>query len=55
MVSFSRVPYAEAFARGAVQRAILVEATRGRARLEDVDLAAADARVRERLTLLSAT
>ncbi len=53
MVSFSRVPYAEAFARGAVQRAILVEATRGRARLEDVDLAAADARVRERLTPLS--
>jgi kynurenine 3-monooxygenase len=54
MVSFGRRPYAEAFARGAVQRAILVEATRGVERLEDVDLTAADARVRERLTPLPA-
>jgi kynurenine 3-monooxygenase len=54
MVSFGRRPYAEAFARGAVQRAILVESTRGSERLEDVDLAAADARVRERLTPLPA-
>jgi kynurenine 3-monooxygenase len=52
MVSFSRVPYAEAFARGAIQRTILVDATRGLERLEDVDLAAADALVRERLTPL---
>ena len=49
MVSFRRLPYATAFARGAVQRQLLVEATRGAARLEDVDLAAADALVRERL------
>lgn len=49
MVSFTRTPYATAFERGKVQRAILVEATRGCARIEDVDLAAADARVRERL------
>jgi kynurenine 3-monooxygenase len=53
MVSFTRVPYATAFERGKVQRAILVEATRGVARIEDVDLAAADARVRERLEMLS--
>jgi kynurenine 3-monooxygenase len=49
MVSFQRVPYATAYARGKVQRAILVESTAGLARLDDVDLAAADARVRERL------
>jgi kynurenine 3-monooxygenase len=49
MVSFTRVPYATAFERGKVQRGILVAATRGVARIEDVDLAAADALVRERL------
>jgi kynurenine 3-monooxygenase len=53
MVSFTRVPYATAFERGKVQRAILVESTRGRTRIEDVDLAAADARVLERLEMLS--
>jgi kynurenine 3-monooxygenase len=52
MVSFTRVPYATAFERGKVQRAILVEATRGKARIEDVDLAAADALVLERLAPL---
>jgi kynurenine 3-monooxygenase len=49
MVSFLRVPYATAFERGRVQRQILVESTRGCTSLDDVDLAAADARVRERL------
>ena len=49
MVSFTRVPYATAFARGRVQRAILVEATRGRESLAQVDLAAIDAAVRARL------
>jgi kynurenine 3-monooxygenase len=49
MVSFTRTPYATAFERGKVQRAILVAATRGVARIEDVDLSAADALVRERL------
>jgi kynurenine 3-monooxygenase len=49
MVSFQRVPYALAFERGKVQRQILVESTEGCARLEDVDLAAADGRVRNRL------
>jgi kynurenine 3-monooxygenase len=54
MVSFLRVPYAVAFARGKVQRQVLVEATAGKARLEDVDLAAADALVRARLGPLEA-
>ena len=49
MVSFTTIPYATAFERGKVQRQILVEATRGRASLDEVDLAAADALVRERL------
>jgi kynurenine 3-monooxygenase len=53
MVSFTRTPYATAFERGKVQRAILVDATRGIARIEDVDLAAADALVRDRLDMLS--
>ncbi|HLS84524.1 MAG TPA: NAD(P)/FAD-dependent oxidoreductase [Arenimonas sp.] len=52
MVSFTRLPYATALERGQVQREILVEATRGLERLEQVDLATADARVRERLTPL---
>ena len=52
MVSFLRTPYATAFERGKVQREILVEATRGLERLGQVDLAAADARVLERLAPL---
>lgn len=52
MVSFLRVPYATAFERGKVQRAILVEATRGRSGLDDVDLAATDAMVLARLDAL---
>ena len=54
MVSFQRVPYAVAHARGKLQRALLVEATRGCARLEDVDLERADSLVRERLAPLPA-
>ncbi len=49
MVSFTCVPYATAFERGKLQRAILVDATRGCTTLEQVDLDAADALVRERL------
>jgi kynurenine 3-monooxygenase len=49
MVSFRRVPYALAFERGRVQRELLVEATRGCSRIEDVDLATADAAVIARL------
>jgi kynurenine 3-monooxygenase len=54
MVSFQRVPYATAYERGKVQRAILVECTAGVATLDAVDLARADALVRERLEPLSA-
>ena len=49
MVSFLRIPYATAFARGQIQRRILVESTAGCTSIDQVDLAAADARVRERL------
>ena len=52
MVTFSRLPYATALERGQVQRSILVEATRGHATLESIDLADTDAAVRERLSPL---
>jgi kynurenine 3-monooxygenase len=52
MVSFMRVPYATAFARGKIQRQILVECTRGLTDIAQVDLAAADALVVARLDLL---
>lgn len=49
MVSFTRIPYATAFARGEIQRKLLVEVTRDCTRIEDVDLDAVDAMVLERL------
>ena len=52
MVTFTRVPYALARERGEVQRRLLVEATAGCSRIEEVDLAAADRLVRERLAPL---
>jgi kynurenine 3-monooxygenase len=52
MVTFRRVPYATAFERGRTQRELLVEATRGCSRIEDVDLDAADALVMARLAPL---
>jgi len=52
MVTFTRMPYAQAFARGAIQDALLRELTAGRERIDEVDLAQADAQVRERLTAL---
>ena len=52
MVTFMRVPYAMAFARGQIQRELLVEATRGIARIEDVDLAALDRAIAQKLTAL---
>jgi kynurenine 3-monooxygenase len=54
MVSFMRIPYVDAFSRGQVQREILVEATRGCARVEDVDLQAADRLVLARLSPIDA-
>lgn len=53
MVTFTRMPYAQAFARGAVQDALLHELADGKSTLADVDLARADALVRERLTVLA--
>ena len=52
MVMFRRTPYAVAQRRGAIQAEILAEATAGARGLDDVDLARADALVRERLTPL---
>jgi kynurenine 3-monooxygenase len=52
MVTFTRIPYAVARARGAVQRAILVESTEGVDSLDAVDLARADALVLARLAPL---
>jgi kynurenine 3-monooxygenase len=46
MVTFTRMPYAEAFARGAAQEALLRELTEGKSRIEDIDLDHAAARVR---------
>ncbi|GAA4798892.1 NAD(P)/FAD-dependent oxidoreductase [Lysobacter hankyongensis] len=54
MVSFMRIPYATAFERGRIQRALLVEATAGRDSLDDVDWGVLDAEVRARLTPLDA-
>lgn len=53
MVSFMRVPYAVAFARGQVQRALLIEATHGRDTLDDLDWDAVDRKVQERLSPLA--
>jgi kynurenine 3-monooxygenase len=52
MVSFLRVPYATAYARGKIQRQILVECTAGLTDVAQVDLAKADVLVLERLSLL---
>jgi kynurenine 3-monooxygenase len=52
MVSFMRVPYATAFERGKIQRQLLIDATRGKATLADIDLDAADEMVRTRLSSL---
>ena len=52
MVTFSRVPYVTAFERGEVQARILRELTAGKATLEEIDFAHADALVLQRLTTL---
>jgi len=53
MVTFTRIPYAEAYARGAAQERLLRELTTGHERIGDIDLAAADAKVREQLKPLA--
>lgn len=52
MVSFMRLPYATAFERGRVQRELLIEATRGKTGIDDIDWPWLDAEVERRLTLL---
>ena len=54
MVTFRRMPYATALARGQVQRDLLVEATRGRDALDGLDWAWLDAEVVRRLTPVAA-
>lgn len=53
MVTFTRIPYATAYARGQVQRQILIDATRHRRELAEVDLDAVDARIRRELPALA--
>jgi len=52
MVTFLRTPYAVALARSEIQREILVEATRGRRGLDDLDWAMLERIVHERLAPL---
>lgn len=52
MVTFHRLPYATAFERGRIQRALLVEATAGRDNLDGLDWAAVDRMVHARLSPL---
>ena len=50
MVTFTRMPYAQAFARGAAQDRLLRDLTQHAQRIADVDLADADVKVRAQLT-----
>jgi kynurenine 3-monooxygenase len=54
MVTFMRIPYALAWVRGEIQRGILLECCEGKSRIEEVDLAKADALVQSRLEPLDA-
>ncbi len=54
MVTFTRMPYAEAFARGVAQERLLRALTAGKTRIGEIDLAAADAKVRAELEPLAA-
>jgi kynurenine 3-monooxygenase len=54
MVTFMRIPYSVAWARGEIQRGILMDCCEGKQRIEDVDLNRADALVKARLETLDA-
>ena len=54
MVTFMRIPYSVAWARGEIQRGILMDCCEGKSRIEDVDLDRADALVKSRLEALDA-
>jgi len=51
MVTFMRIPYSVAWARGEIQRGILMDCCEGKSRIGDVDLGKADALVKARLLL----
>jgi len=53
MVTFRLVPYATALERGRIQRDLLVEATRGKSRIEDIDIHALDREIAAKLSVLS--
>jgi kynurenine 3-monooxygenase len=53
MVTFTRLPYALALARGEIQTGILRELTKGKTKLDDIDLAHADALIDARLPPLA--
>ena len=53
MVTFMRIPYAVALARSDIQREILVAATQGKHRLDEVDMTQTDAMVLAQLQPLS--
>ena len=53
MVTFHRIPYADAYARGQVQRQLLVDLTHGHASLDAIDWDAVDVQVHGRLEPLS--
>ncbi len=52
MVSFRRVPYAQAMARGQIQSRLLHDLTEGVSSVDQIDLAAADARINVELSPL---
>jgi kynurenine 3-monooxygenase len=52
MVTFTRLPYATAYERGAIQAGILRELTAGKSSLDQIDLAAADRLIGARLAPL---
>ena len=54
MVTFSRLPYATALARGEIQSQILRELTTGKTELDQVDLALAARLIEQRLPPLRA-
>jgi kynurenine 3-monooxygenase len=54
MVTFSRLPYTTAFARGEIQAAILRELAAGKTELAQIDLAQAEALIAARLPPLPA-
>ena len=47
MVSFSRVPYREAYERGLLQRELLIQATEGKRSLDEIDVTKFDEKIAE--------